>query len=193
MSKKTLILTKNQLDEICGGSFAYLDNTPQYDSKRIYASDVNLNNDNPTGDDVATDQSNMNWRAGRVMTGKIGGLMEINSNIQGKVFGAENGDTGHTAQATAMSKSRYNKAKETVLTGATQEDKEKAMQTIKRMKQNSPNIEQQINQFDAAVRNDKTIRNNKVANGERVIASHTKENGNGKGHTPKNGTITYYE
>ena len=193
MSKKTLILSQSQLDEICGGKFSYLDNTPQYDSKQIYVSDLNKNNDNPTGDDISRDQSNMNWRAERIVTGRMNGLMEINSNIQGKVFGAENGDTGHTAQATAMSKSRYNKAKETLMTGATQADKEKAKQTIARMEKNAPNLEQQINQFDAAVRNDRTIRNNKVANGERVIAPHSKESGNGKGHTPKNGTITYYE
>ena len=193
MSNKTLILSQSQLDEICGCQFTYFDNTPQYDSKQIYVSDLNKNNSNPTTDDIATDQPNVNRRESRIINGRTNGLMEVNSNIQGKRFGAENGDNGHSAQATAMAKSRLKKAQETLATGSTTTEKQKAQQTINRMKQNAPNLEQQINQFDAAVRNDQTIRDSKVRNGERVIKQHTKESGNGKGHVAKHGIITYQQ
>lgn len=191
MSKKTLILTQSQLDEICGVKCSYLDDTPQYDSNEIYVSDVNVTDNNPTGDDIAHEQPNVNSRATRVINGRANSLMEINSNIQGKMFGAENGDAGHTAQATAMAKSRLKKAKEKLATSQDVSEKQKALQTINRMKENAPNLEAQINQFDAAVKNDKTIRQNKVKNGMRVISQHTKTSGNGKGHTSNNGIITY--
>lgn len=193
MGKKTIILTQSQLNEICGGNCSYFDNEPQYTPNEIYSSDVNLNNNNITGDDVAMDQPNTNRRATRVVNGRTSGLMEVNSNIQTMRFGAENGDTGHTAEATRKTKERYQNAINTAMTAATPEQKTKARNTIKKMQKNSPNIQQQINQYNAAIQNDKNIRKSKVANGERVIKQHSKESGNGQGHLKQGEAITYFE
>lgn len=202
MAKKRLILSSSQLDEICGVNASYCDDQRVYTPNEIYSTNV-------TGDVIAKQQGlkgpvggrvyGMGQSPGRMNAISPATLEEINKNIQGKVFGGgtenKNKECKRSPDAVAMAKSRYNKAQKQLQTSQNPLEKQKAANTIKTMKKNAPNLETQIGQFDAAVRNDENIRKAKVKNNERVLAKHTKESGNGKAHSKKtqNGNITYFE
>lgn len=193
MSNRTIILTQKQLDEIIGGG-----NSPYFDNAQVPNNSINIStngNDDETtqtSDYYSKDMPRGSWYFGRM---GINTIHEENKNLKNKIFGSTYGSEGKKYSNTKTTLSRAKKAKETMMTGATQEIKNKAAKTYNTM-QNNNDVDLNIldNQYKAAKNIDKNIRNNKVKNGERVLKSTTKESGNGKAHSIKqtnNGFITY--
>lgn len=212
MAKKTLILTKRQLDEICGGDSSYLDglgskpDVPNNFSNEISASgSMDDEYPNPTTTDDMRDTMTNDWRG----NAKLAGMGPItvhemtkkewnnvyldeerehgNERLKARQFGAQNGEAGKSYGATKTALSRLNTAQKTIQTGATPEIKQKAMNTVNRMKNNWNGIDLAANQYNTAKMVDKSMQQNKIGP---KITSAPKETGNGKGHTPQNGIIT---
>lgn len=188
MSKKTLILSKKQLDEICGGDSSYLDGlTMNPDKGNVFAGEVSADGgvekgyaDATTTDDVAKDLTN-SWRGNaklhgmgpitvreNVMTVKewksryLGEEHEHgNERLKNVQFGAKDGEEGKSYGATKTALCRKRAAEETMLTGATQGIKQKAANTVATMKDNWDGIDNAETQYNAAKSNDKMIVANK--------------------------------
>ena len=183
MSKKTLILSQKQLDEICGGDCSYLDglaNKP--DMGDIFSTEVSSDGgidggyaEPTTTDDVSHDMTN-NWRGNaklhgmgpitvREMTKKDWDKEYLsedgNSALKNVNFGATNGEVGKSYAATKTNLSRRNKALETMKTGATPEIKQKAAVTVQKMQNNWSGMDAAENQYNAAKATTKSINDNK--------------------------------
>ena len=179
MSKKTLILSQEQLDEICGGDSSYLDGLDRNDDmKNKYSLEISADGgvdngyaDPTTTDDYASDLTNDWMRGGANMHGYRAAtiremtkkdwdrtyLKEDNNMLKNMNFGAGNGDTGKSYTNTTTTLSRYNKAKETAATGATPEIKQKAKNTVSTMQKNWGNIDIAKNQYNASKANSQNI------------------------------------
>lgn len=202
MSKKKIILSQRQLDEICGGNSTYLDGLAlSPDIGNVFSNEVStdgaIENGYPlptTTDDYADVSTNNNrgfWSLRgmgsihtiREMTKgewEANMLSEENERLLNRNFGATNDSEGKGYYATLKNKSRYENAKNTVQSG-TPEEKRKALKTIERMKKNWPGIDVAINQYETAKKVDKTIKPR--------MKSAPKNSGNGKAHSPKNGVF----
>lgn len=219
MKKKTLILTQKQLDEICGGNSAYLDNfISKPNGENYFATEVsadgNVNGafaDNMTTDRYADDDTRENWPMGTKAYGKNGNyiphnLTEMsksewekknlkkeeaehgNKRLVARQFGP-NGDN-KSYDATKMAASRLNKAQKEVQTGATIADKQKAAQTIQRMKNNWGGIDNAMMQYGNAKAADKITQSAKAPGTKMESKPKTKV---GTAHSQKNGIITPLE
>ena len=209
MPKKTIILSPEQINEICGPNSTYLDNLYSKPfSKKDFANQITTDGDKdfthrPTTTDDYSHEMVSNWKGISRLMGM--GPIELrefskkefeeefmideeNSNIQNMRFGASDGNNGHSAGATAMTRSRMKRAEDKLKNGNIAE-KIKAQRTINKMKENEPKVDQQIKQFENAVENDRNIRQNKVERGERVHKFATKTK-TGTAHSQK-GIITY--
>ena len=179
MSKKTLILSKKQLDEICGGDSSYLDgltDSPDM-SGHEFAKEVSSDGNVDYGyanatktDDVADDMTNgwgdlKNYGIDRRGPITVREWKEIyleekehgNARLKNMEFGAQNGQEGKSYGATKTALSRLNTAQETMKTGATQDVKDKAAQTVQRMENNWGGIGVAATQYNAAKSGDKTV------------------------------------
>lgn len=216
MKKKTLILTQKQLDEICGGNSAYLDNLlSEPDGDNFFASEVNADGnvtdgfaDNMTSDRFAADDTREVWPMGTKAYGKNGNyiphnLTEMskeewekknlkkeehehgNKRLAYQQFGP-NGDN-KSYDATKMAASRYSKAAKEVKTGTTMSDRQKAANTIARMKNNWNGIDSALGQYNNAKSADKILQAAK-APGTKIESK--PKTGKGTAHSPKNGIIT---
>lgn len=192
MAKKTLILTQKQLDEIIGGEL----NSDYFDNSPVPNFSTEIHSDGYGQETKTTSQvyANQLPRGEFRMLGatRINESGEDNQRLSKMKFGASNNDgnnDGKSLSATKTTLSRANKAIETMKTGATQTEKNAAKQTLKRMQSNT-DLNTLKNQYTAAKNNDKSIRQNKVRNGQQVIKSAPKT-GQGTAHSPKNGIITY--
>lgn len=198
MGKKKIIITQNQLNEICGNNSTYLDGlalTP--DLGNIYSTEVTTNGsvddaypDPTTTDDYASDSTN-NVRGyfGLRGMGSVSTLREMtkcewekmvfnedNQRLKYRTFGATNDSEGKSYDATKKNISRLNIAQRKLKTG-NQEEKQKAAKTIERMKKNWKGIDIASKQYDTAKKIDKEIKPS--------IKSSPKNSGNGKAHSPK--------
>lgn len=182
MKKKRLILSQEQLDEICGGDSSYLDGlskTPDMGS--IFSTEVSADGgiedgyaDPTTTDDIASDMTN-DWRGNAKLHGMgpitVREWKEIyleekehgNARLKNLQFGAQNGAPGKSYGATKTALCRKNAAEETMRTGATPEIKQKAANTVANMKNNWSGIDNAETQYNAAKANDATIRGNRPA------------------------------
>lgn len=180
MAKRKIILTQKQLDEIVGGG-----NSGYFDNSEVKNYSINTNADGYGGKPTTTDDVSKTmptyFGKFRCVT-----MREDNERLKHKTFGSANGEPGKSYDATKMTISRANAAKETMQTGATQDVKDKAAQTLQNMQKNN-NVDLQTlgNQYKAAKSVDKSIRKNKVANGEQVLKSAPKNANNGKAHSIK--------
>lgn len=204
MSKKTLILSQEQLDEICGGDSSYLDGLDGNDDmKNKYSLEISADGgvdngyaDPTTTDDYASDITNDWMRGGANMHGYRAAtiremtkkewekefLSEDNSMLQNANFGAGNGDKGKSYTNTTTTLSRLKKAEEKAVTGATPYEKQKAARTVQTMKKNWGNIDAAKAQYNAAKNNTQSIISSRPE-GQR-------KKGNGKANEPKNGIFT---
>ena len=187
MSKKTLILSQKQLDEICGGNSAYLDGLASApDMAPNFASEITADGavddgyaDPVTTDDYAHSMTN-DWRG----NAKLHGMGPItvremtvkewkdaymneekehgNDRLKNVQFGAANGQKGKSYDATKMALSRLHAAEKESMTGGTPEIKQKALNTVAKMKQNWNSIDLADKQYTAAKTADKTIQANKM-------------------------------
>ena len=179
MAKRTLILSQAQLDEICGGDSAYLDkldSTPDMapDFAGKITSDGGMDDgyaNATTTDDIASDMVN-HW-LGLTRQHGLGPITvrewrEIyleekehgNARLNNVQFGAGNGEPGKSYDATKMALSRKRSAERTMVTGGTPEIKQKAANTVARMKNNWNGIDSAEKQYNSAKANDKTARAN---------------------------------
>jgi hypothetical protein len=185
------------LDEICGGNSAYLDGlASKPDMGGIFSTEVSSDGsvadgyaDATTTDDVAADLTN-NWRGIAKLNGM--GPMPIRENtmtvsawrryysnsmneesehgnqrLNNLQFGAQDGEAGKSYGATKTALCRKRAAEKTAQTGATPEVKQKALNTLKTMKDNWNGIDAAETQYNAAKNVDKTIIGNKPAGTKR--------------------------
>ena len=178
MSKKTLILSQQQLDEICDGDSSYLHGlTSNPDMAPNFAAETTSDGgmdkgyaDATTTDDYASDMTN-DWRGNAKLHGMgpitVREWKEIylneeqehgNARLKNVKFGAQNGQQGKSYGATKTALSRLGAAQETMKTGATQEIKDKAAQTAATMQKNWSGIGAAANQYKAAKGGDKAVR-----------------------------------
>jgi hypothetical protein len=189
MSKRTIILTQQQLDEIVGGG-----NSPYFDGESVpnNATYISTNGDSDethqTTDDFAASLPRWSYNRFGAMS-----MREENARLVQKKYGAIDGNPGKSYEATKKTISRMNKAKETAQTGATPDIKAKAAKTLQNMQNNNDiDLNTLENQYTASKNIDANERKKKVQNGERVLKSAPKT-GVGTAHSVKTdtGVITY--
>lgn len=180
MAKKQVIITQKQLDEICGNNSIYLDGlalTP--DLGNIYSNEITTNGNidgaypkPTTTDDYANDTTN-NTRGywGLRGMGSVSTLREMskkewechnmiledNQRLKYRKFGATATSVAKSYDATKKNISRYNIALNKVKTG-NQEEKQKALKTIEKMKKNWDGLDVAANQYETAKMVDKQIK-----------------------------------
>lgn len=214
MSNKKLILTKKQLDEICGSDMSYLDGLSTGFPGNIFSTEVSsdgsFNNDYPvntTTDDFEEDQVN-DYRGNAIRGLGPVALREMkkgewkkmfleekehgNKRLKHKRFGASNGDKGKGYDETKMAISRYKQAKDNMINGSSDDIKRRGAKTVMRMKKNWKNIDVAEKQYNAAKAADAIIQNS-LPDGEKIKVT-GRNSGNGKAHSKKqNGIITYFK
>lgn len=206
MAKRQIILTQEQLNEICGDNSTYLDGlalTP--DLADNYSNEITTNGglDGAYPDPLTTDEYGKEITKTRRVTGfgnRWGAaptleemskkdwedkmiFNEENARLKNRKFGISNGDNGTTYYSTIKGKERLENAQQKVQSG-TPEEKRKAQKTIANMLKNNPNLPLAIQQYGNAKVMDGSIK--------RPI-NVTTRSGNGKAHTPKtpsNGVFT---
>ena len=185
MAVKKLILTKKQIDEICGDDFSYLDGlATKPDMGSVFANQVSSDGGTDVGyakptttDDIASDITN-DWRGNaklhgmgpitvREMTKKEWAEMYLgeesehgNNRLKGRRFGAEEGDNGKSYGATKTALCRQRKAQEKLESGSGSE-KIQAAKTLSRMKKNWNGIDAAAVQYEAAKDADAAVQHNR--------------------------------
>lgn len=196
MSKKTLILTKEQIDEICDGNYSYLDGmATKPDMASVYSTEVSSDGgiddgyaDPTTTDDFSNDMTN-DWRGNAKLHGmgpitvrewKEKHLKKLsvkeeqehgNARLKNVKFGAKDGEAGKSYTATKMALSRKRDAEERMRNGSTPEEKMKGAETLRKMRKNWAGIDNAETQYNAAKNTDKSIQQNKPAGTKRASAS----------------------
>lgn len=186
MSKRTIIITQKQLDEIVGSNNSpYLDGGSVPNHSNLISPEGDNDETSLDTDLFAKTLSNQHRLYG------VSAIREGNKDLDGKIIGTTNNNPGKSVDAAKKTASRVNQAMETMQTGATQEIKDKAARTLNTMQQNNNgDLDVLLNQYETAKANSKNIRNNKVDNGQRVL-SYAPKTGVGTAHSQKNVNITY--
>lgn len=195
--KRTVIFSEKQIAEVCcNGNPTYLDNLySSEDEAPNFANQISADGaggDPTIGDDVSDDvYSPLQYGIARTAVLREMSKKEFeemlmqeekehgNQFLKNRNFGAGNGEDGKSYGATKTAISRYNAAKRTMQTGATQDIKQQAMNTVNNMKKNWNNIETAEVQYNAA--------KNATTSGPKALKSAPKEAGNGKAHSVKFG------
>lgn len=208
MAKKRIILSKKQLDEVCGWDSSYLDSmSSNPDLGDIGSSETSADGflDNGYADQLTSDEyADTMYNAS--MYGRLRGLAPMmyrvpnevyeekehgNARLSTRKFGAGQGDSGKSYDATKMAISRKRAAEKTMQTGATQDIKDKAARTLDAMRKNWGNLDNAEKQYNTAKRLDKSVMSDRPEGTK--IKSAPKTSGNGKAHTSNGGTIRYFE
>lgn len=215
MSKKILILSQKQLNEIVGGNGEYLDNLDgdfaEDANNQVYSTGKLEKKDGKpvTTDDISDERYQDSWYPGGIggtkgtMTylhnflscskkeWKKKNLSEENQNLVNNTYGDDKNRVSNTNASTL--KWRYGAAKKKAMS----EDptiRQQGISTMKTMEKNNPNLSQIEAQYDAAMANDDSIKQMQKERGEENVFQ--KPGGtkkvNGTAHTKKNKvTITY--
>jgi hypothetical protein len=212
MSKKKLILTREQLERLSEGEeFTYLSDlasTP--DMGNIYATEITTDGSiddaypEPTTTDDKADTMTCDWRGNAKLAG-MGAIQmrectkrewtqkniyneekeHANARLMNRTFGAGNGQQGKSYDATKMAVSRKNKAEEK-LNSTDPQLRQQGANTLKKMRQNNPNLDLTASQYEGAKVSDKIMQKNKP---EGTKIKSAPKPGNGKAHSPKNGVF----
>ena len=183
MSKKRLILSQTQLDEICGLNSSYLDGDDMsgHEFSKEISSDGSLDNgyaDQMTTDKYADDTTN-SWRGNAKLHGmgpitvREGVAMKVsewkklyleekehgNKRLKNKQFGATNGNNGKSYGATKTALCRK-RALEDKVNNGTDTEKALASKRLQSMRKNWRGIDNAQSQYTAAENSDKFVRNN---------------------------------
>ena len=206
MAKKKIILTQEQASKICEGEdFVYLSNlASKPDLGDIYSTEISTDGSIEDGyptptttDDKAHTMTN-NWRGNAKLAG-MGGVVvremskkdwakanivveeseHGNARLKNRKFG---GEEGKSYTATKMAISRKNAAEKRMRSNDPVERK-KGAETLRKMHNNWDELDVADAQYNGAKLGDK------IAQKGKPIASTSKESGNGKAHTPKNGVF----
>lgn len=217
MAKRTITVTKSQINEILGGNSSWLDG--EGTDKRedgvnsVYTGDkTELGDAKPLTTDKYAKQRSIDY--GPWLPGGRGGvkgamvytngiiscskenwmkanLSEENQNLIHNTYG-DNECRVSNNNASTM-KSEYKKAQEKSRSNDPQ-TRNAGLRTMREMEKNHPNIQQIINQYDTAVANDQNIKKTEKASGKENVyqkAGGRKMTGNGKAHSPKGGVLTF--
>lgn len=209
MGKKTLILTKEQLDEISGGNFSYLDNLDKLDTGNIYANKVSAegstsdgDTDKITTDDYASDMTRDAWPRDSRSYGKNGNYIPQNLYEMSKKEWEEKNITneakehgnkrlnnrkfyGKSYGAVKQGEYRQRKAAEKAINGENGQEKIEGIKSLSRM-QTPENIKSQ-KLFKNAKTADKITQASKPAGTKIKSAPKTGKEG---AHSPETGYIT---
>lgn len=217
MSKKTLILSQKQLDEIVGGNSAYLDNLDndfaEDATNQVYSGDKLEDKD---ADPYTTDQHahERSLDYGPWIPGGRGGtksamvytngliacskkewakrmLKEDNQNLVNNTYGDDKNRVSNTNASTL--KWRYGAAKKKAQS-SDPTIRQQGISTMKTMEKNNPNLSQIESQYNAAMASDANLKQAAADRGEQNVFQRPggKKNTGGSAHTKKNNiTITY--
>ena len=181
MSKKTLILSQKQLDEIVGGNSAYLDNLGsdfvEDGNNEVYTGEKL---DDKDADPLTTDKymkqrcldygpwipggrggtkSAMVYTNGMIACSKKDWdkkhIFEDNQNLVNKTYGDDENRASNTNASTL--KWRYGAAKAKAQSSNPTE-RQQGISTMKTMEKNNPNLTQIVNQYNTAMNNDRNIK-----------------------------------
>lgn len=215
MKKKTLILTKDQIDEICGGAYGYLHNLDSDLSPNNETSvEGSLTNDsgkqifpkNTKTDDISGEMtpelqrlsishgkgnskiyemSKKDWEKKRLYNEAK--LMHGNKRFKNRKFGDSNGQ--YDESELNQQNYRYREALKDSRS-ADPEKQAKGAKSLQRMANNRAKDGKTtaLRQYNSAKKADKIIQGSKPEGTK--IKSVPKQTGNGKGHSTKNGIIT---
>ena len=191
MSKRTVILTQQQLDEIVTGvNSSYFDGDSVPNSANMISTEGNSDETHQTTDDFAEFLPRWSYTHGRM---GVMSMHEENARLAQKKYGAIDGNPGKSYEATKKTISRMNQAKKTAQTGATQDIKNKAVKTLQNMQNNNDiDLNTLENQYTSSKNIDANERKKKVQNGERVL-KYAPKTGVGTAHSVKTdaGIINY--
>lgn len=202
MSKKTIILTQKQLNEIMGGNSTYLDNADN-NFREYLDNEISVTSklDNSDGKPVTTDNISKNLSHSNDSFGFTKQVVPGNYTTESKLSWSNKHKINEDNQD--LVNRQYNIGTADVpeyvsYTNLTTKKNELESER-KRLGNNFPHEMQEkldrINRvYSNAKSNSQNIRNSKKQRGERVIKQHTKQAFNGKAHTKKNttnGIITY--
>lgn len=213
MAKKKLILTKEQIEHLSEGEeFSYLsDLASKPDMGNIYSTEITTDGGiddaypEPTTTDDKANTMTCDWRGNAKLAG-MGAIQmrectkrewtqkniyneeseHANARLMNRTFGAGNGQQGKSYDATKMVVSRKNKAEEK-LNSTDPQLRQQGANTLKKMRQNNPNLDLTASQYEGAKVSDKITQKNKPEGTK--IKSAPKQTGNGKAHSPKNGVF----
>lgn len=218
MKKKTLILTQEQINEICGGAYGYLDSLDSDLSPNNETSaEGSLTNDrgkqifpqNAKTDDISSEMtpelqrlsishgkgnskiyemSKKDWERKKLYNEAK--LMHGNKRLKNRKFGDSNGQ--YSESELNQQNYRYREALKDSRSSDPQKQ-EKGAKSLQRMANNRAKDGKStaMNQYNAAKKADKIIQGSKPE-GTKIDAPKQKQMGNGKGHSTKNGIITLY-
>ena len=204
MSKKTIILTREQLNRIVEGNSTYLpdadSNFKEYGDNEVYASgkiegadgkpvttdkiakNLSRNNDImgftkqivPTGYKVESKMSKQDWENKH-------NLNESNQDLINRQFNIGTAEAPRYVSYTNLTTIKSELEQERQQMGQNfPQDKQEQLDKINRI-------------YSTAKSNSKNIRKSKIERGERVIKQHNRQQFNGKAHTKKNdGPIITY-
>lgn len=212
MTKKRLILTKEQVERISEGEgFVYLSNlSSKPDMGDIYSTEITTNGsiENgypiPTTTDDKADSMTCDWRGNAKLAGMGASTVREcskkewlqnnicneesehgNARLKTRKFGAMNGEQGKSYAATKMANSRKKKAEEK-LNSTDPNVRASGIRTLQKMHQNWDALDIATSQYEGAKLSDSVVQQNKIGP---KIKSAPKESGNGKAHSPKNGVF----
>ena len=212
MKRKTIILTKEQLNEICGEDFgfSYFDSsiTEPDSSGYEYSTHSSAEGDGVDGEysepmttDDFADMQSKDWprdsRAGRSCVWRYVGectkrefeekamMSEEKAHGNKRLNNRKFGNGKYSYGAMTQKDYRINKKTAEYRNAQTPEEKEKALVSLSKMVNNGgKNYKNAKKQFDSAKNLDTMIQSSKPAGTK--IESGTREQGNGKGHSNNN-------
>lgn len=204
MSKKTIILTREQLDRIVEGSSTYLpdadSNFREFGDNEVFATSKLEGGD---GKPLTTDKLSKTLTRNNDSFGFTKQIVPTNYRTECKISKKE-WEAKHS-----INESNSDLVNRTFNIGTTEAPEYISYTNLTTIISNLEKEKQQMGQsfpsekedkliklnhiYKTATNNSKNIRDSKVANGERVIKAHNKNYNNGAAHTKKNNSIIIYE
>lgn len=216
MKKRTLILTQEQINEICGGAYGYLDSldtnlSPNNETsaegsltndsgKQIYPQNIKtddissemtpelqrLSISHGKGNSKIYEMSKKDWERKRLYS--EANSMHGNKRLKNRKFG----DSSNQYSESELNQQNYRYRKALKDSRSTDpEKKRKGTESLQRMANNRAKDGKTtaLNQYNSAKKVDKIIQGSKPE-GTKIDAPKQRNTGNGKGHSQKNGVIT---
>ena len=218
MSKKKIILTQKQLDEMVDGNVDYLsDKNDDFtfdgtnavytgskmgdtDAKPLttdkFAKQLSLQYgpwtpDGRGGSKGCIDRTNHMITCSKKEWAKKNLVNEINSDLANRKYGKD----GKSHNTMSVEKARFHAA-QTKSKDTDPTVRQQGLTTMQNMLKNNPELQQDVAQYNNAMAVDKNLKNSAKDRGEENVFQKkggTKNSGNGKAHTTKSGAIITYE
>jgi hypothetical protein len=218
MSKKKIILTQKQLDEMVDGNVDYLSDKNDdftfdgtnavYTGSKMddtdaeplttdkFAKQLSLQYgpwtpDGRGGSKGCIDRTNHMITCSKKEWAKKNLVNEINSDLANRKYGKD----GKSHNTMSVEKARFHSA-QTKSKDTDPTVRQQGLTTMQNMLKNNPELQQDVAQYNNAMAVDKNLKNSAKDRGEENVFQKkggTKNSGNGKAHTTKSGAIITYE